>query len=162
LEQYTSQQILDFYHTTNYLEDAAKAAYPYNDIKRQKWLDERCHQLKHDIGSANQILAFITTFRQKKLTKVFRDKLESAITFFNNHQGQMNYASAMKDKIPIGSGVTEAVCKTVVKQKLCQFLMRWLDFGASIVLGLRTLVLTKKRWTQFWNKINQYGLPQET
>jgi len=26
-------------------------------------------------------------------------------------------------------------------------------------LSLRALVLTKGRWEQFWDKINQYGLP---
>jgi len=26
-------------------------------------------------------------------------------------------------------------------------------------LSLRTLVLTNGRWQQFWDKINQYGLP---
>jgi hypothetical protein len=28
-----------------------------------------------------------------------------------------------------------------------------------VVLSLRTLVLTPTRWTQFWNKLNQYGFP---
>jgi hypothetical protein len=28
-----------------------------------------------------------------------------------------------------------------------------------VVLSLRTLVLTPTRWSQFWNKLNQYGFP---
>jgi hypothetical protein len=32
----------------------------------------------------------------------------------------MNYAQYLEKKYPIGSGVTEAACKTLVKQRLCQ------------------------------------------
>jgi hypothetical protein len=38
--------------------------------------------------------------------------------------------------------------------------MRWTPEGAQIVLSLRALVLTQSRWDQFWQKINQYGVPQ--
>jgi len=53
--------------------------------------------------------------------------------------------------------VTEAACKTLVKQRLCCSGMRWKNRGAGIVLTLRALVQTNARWMQFWNKINQYG-----
>jgi len=71
----------------------------------------------------------------------------------------MNYAESIEENLPIGSGVTEAACKTLVKQRLCQSGMKWIEKGAGIVLSLRALVLTKGRWEQFWDKINQYGLP---
>ncbi len=161
LEQHTSTQILDFYHTTGYLEAVAPAAHPRNKELRQTWLDEQCHKLKHVENGASQILTEIKTFRQKKLGKEVKEKLESAITYFQNHLHQMDYAQSVINHFPIGSGVTEAACKTIVKQRLCQSGMRWKEIGASIVLGLRTLVLTKERFSQFWNKINQYGLPQE-
>jgi hypothetical protein len=38
--------------------------------------------------------------------------------------------------------------------------MRWTPEGAQIILSLRALVLTKTRWEQFWQKINQYGVPE--
>jgi len=52
----------------------------------------------------------------------------------------MDYAQFIRNNLPIGSGI--AACKTIVKQRLCQSGMRWKELGASIVLGLRTLVLT--------------------
>ena len=161
LEPHTSTQILDFYHTTGYLEAVAPAAHPSNPESRQTWLDEQCHKLKHVEQSAVQILTEIKTFRSKKVNKEVNEKLENAITYFENHVHQMDYAQAIRNHLPIGSGVTEAACKTIVKQRLCQSGMRWKEIGASIVLGLRTLVLTKERFSQFWNKINRYGLPQD-
>ncbi len=35
--------------------------------------------------------------------------------------------------------------------------MRWKTKGAGIVLSLRALVQTAGRWTQFWEKIDQFG-----
>jgi len=43
----------------------------------------------------------------------------SAWTYFNNHRHQMNYPKFLAEHLPIGSGVTEAACKTLVKQRLC-------------------------------------------
>jgi len=54
-------------------------------------------------------------------------------------------------------GVTEAACKTLVKQRLCASGMRWKRKGAGIVLSLRALTHTVGRWTQFWQKIDQFG-----
>jgi len=58
----------------------------------------------------------------------------------------MNYAQYLEKKYPIGSGVTEAACKTLVKQRLCCSGMRWKEKGAiipGIILSLRALALTK-------------------
>ena len=60
--------------------------------------------------------------------------------------------------MPIGSGVTEAACKVIVKQRLCQSGMRkWKEQGVSKVLSIRTMQKTESRWDQFWSKYDQYG-----
>jgi hypothetical protein len=69
----------------------------------------------------------------------------------------MDYAMHTEKKLPIGSGVTEAACKTQVKQRLCGSGMRWKDQGAKEILSLRALVQSKGRWQQCWDKIDQYG-----
>jgi len=77
--------------------------------------------------------------------------------YFINHRQIMDYAGHIEKKLPIGSGVTEADCKTLVKQRLCGSGMRWKDKGAKVILSLRALVQSKGRWQQFWDKIDQYG-----
>jgi hypothetical protein len=71
----------------------------------------------------------------------------------------MNYADSVALNHVIGSGVTEAACKTIVKQRLCKSGMRWKEKGAAIILSLRTLIHSTERWEQFWKKVNQYGFP---
>ena len=97
--------------------------------------------------------------QSQKHPKAIQDNLNAAVTYFHNHRLQMNYAFYRNNNYPIGSGVTEAACKTVIKQRLCCSGMRWKETGAAVVLSLRTLVLTATRWSQFWNKLNQYGFP---
>ena len=58
------------------------------------------------------------------------------------------YYSLVKQGLPIGLGVTEAACKMIVKQRLCQSGMKWYEKGASITLSLRTLERSN-RWEQF-------------
>lgn len=90
---------------------------------------------------------------QKKKT------LEAAITYFtnNNEKSRMNYWESIALNQVIGSGVTEAACKTIVKQRLCLSGMRWKDKGAGVILSLRALVHSTGRWEQFWRKVNQHG-----
>jgi hypothetical protein len=160
LEDHTTVQILDFYHATEYLADAAVAAHPRNQKKRAVWLEARCHRLKHEPGAAEQLLLEMQALaNQSSLAGATKDKLASAITYYDNHKHQMDYARFRADRLPIGSGVTEAACKTLVKQRLCCSGMKWKETGAAMVLSLRALVLTKARWDQFWAKLNQYGFP---
>jgi hypothetical protein len=95
--------------------------------------------------------------KQEKKNK----SLAAAITYFrnNNEKSRMNYSESVAANHPIGSGITEAACKTIVKQRLCQSGMRWKDKGAGVILSLRALVHSTGRWEQFWQKVNQYGFP---
>ena len=51
----------------------------------------------------------------------------------------MNHATCQAMKFPIGSGVTEAACKTPVKARLCGSGMKWTRPGAQTVLTLHAL-----------------------
>ena len=153
----TDTQGLDFQHALKYLIDVSKALYPRSPTSRTAWLDEQCHNLKHNRGAAIEQLRRMETIELTPLSEANRKGLEGAITYFRNHCHQMNYAEAMEANLPIGSGVTESACKVIVKGRLCGAGMKWKDIGAAVVLSLRTLTYTKGRWEQFWSKINKYG-----
>ncbi len=160
LETHTSRQLLDFFHVTEYLATVAYAAYPgkTDKPKRDSWLHERCTQLKHDAKAVEALIAEMQQLAKKKsLTKTIKDNLLAALTYFINHRHMMDYATQVNKQLPIGSGVTEAACKTLVKQRLCGSGMRWKNKGAKVILSLRALVQSKGRWQQFWGNIEQYG-----
>jgi hypothetical protein len=163
LTPHTQTQILDFYHASSYLGAVANAKYPKDKAAHKAWLEDRCHQLKHTAGAAealyNEMVALQARKCTQKLPQHLRDKLGSAITYYKNHRHQMDYTSYTEHYFPIGSGVTEAACKTLIKQRFCLAGMRWKQPGATGILNLRALVLTAQRWTQFWQKINLFGVP---
>jgi hypothetical protein len=163
LKQHTTEQILDFYHASGYLGAVATVLYPENMSAQQQWLTESSHQLKHDSGAAQKLYdQMLQLMGQKGISKSLKNNLQASVTYFENHLHQMNYAQYRQKHYPIGSGVTEAACKTLIKQRLCCSGMRWKEKGASVILSLRALVLTPNRWSQFWSKLNQYGFPVAT
>jgi hypothetical protein len=160
LEKHTGRQLLDFFHATEYLADVAHAAFPgkTDKPKREAWLHERCRQLKHDVGAVDAIITEMEKLaNRKKLTQSTQENLAAAQTYFANNRQRMNYAEHVQHDLPIGSGVTEAACKTLVKQRLCCSGMRWKPQGAKVILSLRALIQSKGRWQQFWDKIDQFG-----
>jgi len=160
LNEHTEEQILDFYHASGYLGILAEVLHPKQIAEQEQWLKTSCHQLKHELGSAENLYKqMVKAIGEKELTETVKEKLQASITYFRNRLTQMDYAQFRQKDYPIGSGVTEAACKTLVKQRLCCSGMRWKEKGASIILSLRALVLTSTRWEQFWNKLNQYGFP---
>ena len=163
LKQHTSRQILDFWHACEYLSEASHALFSKKgqNAQREQWLDKCCHDLKHKQGAASRILNELNTCVPQRLSPVVREKLEAAITYFSNNikAGRMKYHLHTKNNWPIGSGVVEAACKTLIKQRLCASGMRWKSNGIKVILSLRSLVKTKGRWNQFWNKINIGGVP---
>jgi hypothetical protein len=157
LAKHTDRQTVDFYHVTGYLADAAAAAFA-DAGERQAWLDGACHRLKHAEGAPRALLAELKTFRTRPSSRTERDALDAAVTYFENQHARMTYADNVATNPPIGSGVTEAACKVIVKERMCvSGGRRWTERGASTVLSLRCLTHTKGRWEQFWSKIDRYG-----
>jgi hypothetical protein len=54
----------------------------------------------------------------------------------------MRYADFRAQGLPIGSGITEAACKTVFTQRLKLSGMRWSHEGAQVILNLRVILLS--------------------
>ena len=63
---------------------------------------------------------------------------------------RMRYAVLKKQGLPIGSGVTEAACKTLATQRLKRSGMRWGEQGGQAILSFRALVQSnrfERAWT---------------
>jgi hypothetical protein len=77
--------------------------------------------LKRKQGAATRLLKKMRALSQssQRLSNDVRAKLGATITYFSNHKHPMNYARYRAKHLPIDSGVTEAACKTLVKQRLC-------------------------------------------
>jgi len=143
-------EILDFYHACEHLYKAAEAAFPANKKKRMRWFFKIKKKLK------------IST---KKVIRAIRYKnhpgnetLRKELRYFRNNQKRMKYKDAVDEKHPIGSGVVEAACKTLVSQRLKCSGMRWTIPGGQAILTIRSLQqsrLFEKAWILFTSTLKK-------
>jgi hypothetical protein len=161
LGRHTGTQVIDFWHAAEYLSDAAVVLFARGPEAKRAWLESSCHRLKHEVGAARQLSRDLKRMAAEKGVSPDQEDVAAAITYFTNQSraGRMDYPPLVEAKVPIGSGVTEAACKVLVKQRLCGSGMKWKEPGAAAVLSLRCLTYTTERWPQFWARIDRTGFP---
>jgi hypothetical protein len=138
LGPHVDEQILDFYHAREYLTRAADALFDGGPPQeRHAWLAAHDTLLKEDWQGALKIAEEWEAVYSQGWSKPRRQTLDECIRYFRNHLRQMHYVRYRDFGMPIGSGVTEAACKTLVKQRLCRSGMRWKETGAQMILSLR-------------------------
>lgn len=66
----------------------------------------------------------------------------------------MRYASLRAQHVPMGSGVVEAACKTLVSQRLKRSGMRWRTAGGQAILTFRALCQSE-RFERAWSLLGE-------
>ncbi len=156
LNNLTEHQVIDFYHVTEYLGEYSKVVYT-NIGEQKEWPGDACHNLKNKIGSAARLLREIEIESKNKHKKKDQEIIDKTLSYFLNNVKKMKYKKMLDMNAPIGSGVTEAACKVIVKERMCKAGMRWKNDGAQVVLKLRTMNQTGGHWDYFWNKVDKFG-----
>ena len=77
-----------------------------------------------------------------------KKQFRQAYNYLRTRTKHMQYAEFRRQGLPIGSGITEAACKTVFTQRLKLSGMRWSGPGAQTILNLRVLLLSG-----LWNHV---------
>jgi hypothetical protein len=85
-------------------------------------------------AAAMQSRVAMTAARQKLFQQAYR--------YLRARTRHLQYAEFRRQGLPIGSGVTEAACKTVFTQRLKLSGMRWSGPGAQTILHLRVVLLS--------------------
>lgn len=156
LENRTDTYVLDFYHACEHLSKVS-VMMGRNEQQRKSWCGSACSDLKNKTNGAWFILRELKKLHKQKqeANEPIPGVLNETITYFENNLKRMNYVACQKKHIPIGSGVTEAACKVVVKQRICASGMKWQIGNIQNMLRMRSLILTQERWDQFWNTLTQ-------
>lgn len=108
-------QLTDFYHVSEHLKAALDAAYPKDSNKTKSKFEHFKTVLRDEVGGVLKVLRALRHLRSQHKGNTV---IASNVTYFTNNQHRMRYAEAKAKYYPIGSGVVEASCKTLVGQRL--------------------------------------------
>ena len=126
-------EALDFFHASEHLHAAIAAAYGDGTRETRYRFEELRDALRDDHDGVERVIRAIDYLRKKHPR---RDALRQCAAYFRKHRHRMQYASLVEPGLPIGSGVVEAACKTLVAQRLKLSGMRW-GRGAQAILTAR-------------------------
>ncbi|OWK41903.1 hypothetical protein FRUB_03981 [Fimbriiglobus ruber] len=94
-------------------------------------------------GGVNRVLHSAAAVRAiRTLTRTQTKEYRTAYDYLRSRMSHMDYARYRRVGVPLGSGVTEAACKTVFTQRLKLSGMRWGKDGAQAILNLRVILLS--------------------
>jgi hypothetical protein len=142
-------QLTDFYHASEHLKAALDAAYPKNQGKSRLKFEYYKIVLRDELGGINKVLRALRHLRNQHKGNAV---IAANVTYFTNNQHRMKYAEAKNNNYPIGSGIVEASCKTLVGQRLKRSGMSWQHNGGQGVLTFRSLIKSQ-RFDKAWEII---------
>ena len=139
-------EILDFYHASQHLAQAAAAVYGAQSEVGKQWLDKHCHLLRHQ-GVAPVATALADLQAQDAAGE---DVVRRVRAYVQLHAPRMDYAAFRARLFPLGSGAIESTVKNVMQQRQVLAGMRWTRAGAHAVANLRALHRSVGSWLAFW------------
>ena len=80
--------------------------------------------------------------------------LQGNATFIQNNKDRMRYVSLRKASLPVGSGVTEGACRSVIGERAKRASRRWHDPGLTAALTLRS-IYASERLPRFFERLQK-------
>ena len=144
-------EAIDRYHLNERLADLLRGLAP-DAAARTAQLSRWNDSLDRNDQAIYRIRAWVRDQHAAALTQNDRprlDQIEPHLTYLENNASLMRYARLRAVGIPVGSGVTEGACKSVVKMRTNGSGQRWRPTGLTAVLTLRALHQSD-RLPRFW------------
>jgi hypothetical protein len=135
------QWIVDFYHAAQRLSTLGEALFGAGR-EASVWAARMRKLLQKPNGPFRVLHAAAAMKARRCLSARARKEFQRAYNYLRTRTGHMQYAEFRRLGLPIGSGVTEAACKTVFTQRLKLSGMRWSGPGAQTILNLRVILLS--------------------
>ncbi len=148
--------VLDFYHAATHLHTAAEAIFGQGTEAEAYYERWRTTLRDEEGGVACLLRSFLYYRNRADLSASAQRTLDTELNYFRQHAELMQYADFRAAGLPIGSGVTEAGCKELIKARFCRSGMRWKRASGTPILQLRAIKLSR-HWDSFWSKVMRYA-----
>jgi hypothetical protein len=141
--------VIDYYHACQYIHDLSEAL--FRDARHaHAWARKMCRWLKSKPRAINRILHSAAAIRSRRIVVGRTAAYRKAYGYLRAHIGHLDYTEYRRKHLPIGSGVTEAACKTVFSQRLKRSGMAWSEVGGQRIVDLRVIHLSG-----VWSQVHQ-------
>jgi hypothetical protein len=134
------QRVVDFYHAAQRIWALAAALFGGDDRAAGAWARRMLKLLKKPNGPFRVLHAAARLRGQRALPRWRQEDYRRAYQYIRRRTRFMQYADYARQHLPLGSGVTEAACKTLYTQRLKLSGMRWTKAGAQVILDLRVML----------------------
>ena len=136
-------RVADFYHVSERVWAMAEALFTKKE-KRESvaWARRMLKNLKRPSGASRVLHSAASLLSRRTLGESRLEDFRKAYRYIQSRTSYLKYDDYRRQHIPIGSGVTEAACKTVFTQRLKLSGQRWSHDGAKRILTLRTILLS--------------------
>ena len=142
-------EVVDFFHAAEHLRKALVEAYGETSKKGLAQFERLRSVLLEDEDGVGKIIRALRYLRDKHPR---RKQIQAELTYFRRNCDRMRYAHVAALNLPIGSGVVEAACKTLVTQRMKRSGMRWRHDGGQAILTFRSL-LQSDRFDRAWPRL---------
>jgi hypothetical protein len=139
--------LLDFYHLAEHVHAAARCCLGETEAART-WAHERLSEAKQ--SDVTGMLAAIAAMEKKVRSPVKKQSLRGLRHYITERREMLNYRRALSEGWDIGSGPTEATCKTLTL-RLKRPGMKWNRENASAMMNLVAL-RESGQWDQYWER----------
>jgi len=145
--------LLDFYHVSEYLGAAAKAI-ELQPQAAQAWL----HTQQHRLGSQQPeaVLAALQPHLESEQTDDQQAPVRQCYRYLSQRLQQLDYQSALRQGLPIGSGEIESAHRYIMHKRLKLPGTWWLAANADHMLALR-VTRANNEWASYWATDYRYA-----
>src|SRR5690606_9755667 len=138
--------IADIVHVIEYIWDAARALFGGSNSKAERWVSDRLLALLSGLcgGDVAKTIPCWES-RTNDLDARAHATIRMMCTYLadRTRTRMLGYQEALRDGLPIATGVIEGACRHVVKDRMDRTGARWSLTGAEAVLRLRALRASK-------------------
>jgi len=162
--------VVDYYHAAERVWTMAALLFGKDTQAATGWAVRMLKNLKKPAGPSRVLHSAASHFHRRQLKPGAEKDFWKAYRYLQRRTRYMRYDEYARRHIPLGSGVTEAACKTIFSQRLKLSGMRWSREGAAAILNLRVPLLSGTWQSTFEaylnakqnNQLRPYGFKSQT
>lgn len=147
--RFEARMLVDAAHVSHYLYEAAKItdgiggeSTPESKARAAQWKT----LMQEALDGPDRVLKSLRYFRDRQKVASKREALDATISFLagQHEHGRLRYAEAKAEKLPIGTGPTEAAAKTLVNVRMKRAGARYAQHGGQTILTFRAALLSER------------------